>query len=121
VAFSLIIRSQFGFPHNVARETGGIAAMRKLSGVLFWVLGGFAGIRILFAYIDPNTGGMIFQLLAVIFASLTGTLLFFSRQIRVTTARIRRFLSGSSANSAASDSAEPAAGKLQDQDQGNNP
>lgn len=51
-----------------------------------------ASVRPVFAYIDPNTGGMLFQLLAVILASLTGILLFFSRQIQVTIARAKRVL-----------------------------
>ena len=44
------------------------------------------------AYIDPNTGGMLFQLLAVMFAFLSGFILFFSRQIKVIAARFLRFL-----------------------------
>jgi hypothetical protein len=43
-------------------------------------------------YIDPNTGGMLFQLLAVIFAVFSGFLFFFSRQIKTAFARIKRFL-----------------------------
>ncbi len=42
-------------------------------------------------YIDPNTGGMLFQLLAVLFASLSAIVLFFSRQIRTWLARLSRF------------------------------
>ncbi len=45
-----------------------------------------------FSYIDPNTGGMLFQLLAVLLASLSAIILFFSRQIRMGVARISRFL-----------------------------
>jgi hypothetical protein len=41
-------------------------------------------------YIDPNTGGMLFQLLAVFLALFSGVLFFFSRQIRAGFARIRR-------------------------------
>jgi hypothetical protein len=44
------------------------------------------------AYIDPNTGGMLFQVLATLFAALTATALLFSRQIRAAFARGRRFL-----------------------------
>jgi hypothetical protein len=44
------------------------------------------------AYIDPNTGGMLFQLLAVMFAFLSGFIFFFSRQIKMTFARFMRFL-----------------------------
>ena len=44
------------------------------------------------AYVDPNTGGMLFQLLAVIFVFLSGILLFLSSHIRMGVARVRRFL-----------------------------
>ena len=44
------------------------------------------------AYIDPNTGGMLFQLLAVMFALFSGILFFFSRQIKTAFARMRRSL-----------------------------
>jgi hypothetical protein len=46
------------------------------------------------AYIDPNTGGMLFQVLAVLFAAFSGILLFFSRQIKTTFARLMRRLRG---------------------------
>ena len=46
------------------------------------------------AYIDPNTGGMLFQMLAVAFASLSAILLFFSRQIRTFVARVLRTVRG---------------------------
>ncbi len=41
-------------------------------------------------YIDPNTGGMLFQVLAGVVAVLSGVLFFFSRQIRSGIARLRR-------------------------------
>lgn len=41
-------------------------------------------------YIDPNTGGMLFQILAVIFAALSGMVLLFSSKIRMFWARLRR-------------------------------
>lgn len=41
-------------------------------------------------YIDPNTGGMLFQVLAGLLAVLSGVLFFFSRQIRQGIARLRR-------------------------------
>jgi LPXTG-motif cell wall-anchored protein len=41
-------------------------------------------------YIDPNTGGMLFQVLAGLVAVLSGVLFFFSRQIRSGIARLRR-------------------------------
>ena len=43
-------------------------------------------------YIDPNTGGMLFQLLAVFLALFSGILFFFSRQIRSGFARFRRMI-----------------------------
>ncbi|MDP1548191.1 MAG: hypothetical protein Q8L87_19430 [Anaerolineales bacterium] len=41
-------------------------------------------------YIDPNTGGVIFQTLAVIFAVFSGTILMFSSKIRAGIAKLRR-------------------------------
>ena len=41
-------------------------------------------------YIDPNTGGMLFQVLAALFAVASGILLIFSGQIRRYLARFRR-------------------------------
>lgn len=41
-------------------------------------------------YIDPNTGGMLFQILAVIFAALSGMVLLFSSKIRMFWAKLRR-------------------------------
>ena len=41
-------------------------------------------------YIDPNTGGILFQALAGLLAVVSGGLLFFSRQIRQGIARLRR-------------------------------
>jgi LPXTG-motif cell wall-anchored protein len=41
-------------------------------------------------YIDPNTGGMLFQALAGMLAVVSGALFFFSRQIRSGIARLRR-------------------------------
>ena len=43
-------------------------------------------------YIDPNTGGMLFQILAVLFAVFSGFLFFFSRKIKSGFARFKRFL-----------------------------
>lgn len=45
-------------------------------------------------YIDPNTGGMLFQVLAVVFAAFSGMVLIFSRQIRTAFGRLRRKLRG---------------------------
>ena len=41
-------------------------------------------------YIDPNTGGILFQALAGLFVVLSGVLLIFSGKIRQTIARMRR-------------------------------
>ena len=46
------------------------------------------------AYIDPNTGGMLFQVLATSFAVLSGLALIFARQIRTIVARLIRSLRG---------------------------
>ncbi len=45
-------------------------------------------------YVDPNTGGMVFQILAAGFAVISGLALVFSRQIRTALARARRALRG---------------------------
>ncbi|MBP7998556.1 MAG: hypothetical protein KA314_09625 [Chloroflexi bacterium] len=44
----------------------------------------------LLAYIDPNSGGMLFQLLAAAFVLLSGALFFFSSQVKMLWARFRR-------------------------------
>jgi len=41
-------------------------------------------------YIDPNTGGILFQVLAASLAAISGVLLIFSRQIRTFIAKMRR-------------------------------
>ena len=41
-------------------------------------------------YIDPNTGGVLFQALAAIFVGISAMLLTFSGKIRQTIARLRR-------------------------------
>ncbi|MFC2025945.1 hypothetical protein ACFLUC_01990 [Chloroflexota bacterium] len=43
-------------------------------------------------YIDPNTGGMLFQILAVFFALFSGIILFFSSKIKMFFARLGRSL-----------------------------
>ena len=42
------------------------------------------------AYIDPNTGGMLFQVLAVLLGVFSGLLLFFSGRIKNLYYKIRR-------------------------------
>lgn len=41
-------------------------------------------------YIDPNTGGMLFQILAVMFGVFSGLVLLFSSRIRMFFARLTR-------------------------------
>ena len=45
-------------------------------------------------YVDPSTGGILFQVLAGILAALSGILFFFSRKIREGVARMRRKIRG---------------------------
>jgi uncharacterized YccA/Bax inhibitor family protein len=44
------------------------------------------------AYIDPNTGGMVFQVLAVLFGVISGMILLFSSRIKAAYYRVRRSL-----------------------------
>lgn len=53
-------------------------------------LGYYVFKKLALGYIDPNTGGMLFQFLAVIFALLSTAFLFFSGQIKAFFARFRR-------------------------------
>ncbi|RJP51401.1 MAG: hypothetical protein C4583_08780 [Anaerolineaceae bacterium] len=41
-------------------------------------------------YIDPNFGGMLFQVLAVVFGVLSGTVLMFAGKIKMGIAKFRR-------------------------------
>jgi hypothetical protein len=41
-------------------------------------------------YIDPNTGGILFQALAAVFVLFSGVLLTFSSKIRAGIAKLRR-------------------------------
>lgn len=50
----------------------------------------YAFSRLVLGYIDPNTGGMLFQVLAVFLALSSGIILFFSRSIRMYVARVWR-------------------------------
>ncbi len=59
----------------------------NLSELSFTLLDGFLSPK---GYIDPNTGGMIFQVLAALLAVFSGVLFFFSRQIKTLFARLRR-------------------------------
>lgn len=46
------------------------------------------------AYIDPNTGGMLFQILAVLFGVISGALLLFSGKIKGFYYRVKRRVRG---------------------------
>lgn len=46
------------------------------------------------AYIDPNTGGMLFQILAVLFGVISGALLLFSGKIKGFYYRVKRRVQG---------------------------
>ncbi len=41
-------------------------------------------------YIDPNTGGMLFQILVVLFGVFSAVILVFSGRIRIAFAKLRR-------------------------------
>ena len=41
-------------------------------------------------YIDPNTGGILFQTLAVLFGVISGVILLFSSKIKMGIAKLRR-------------------------------
>ena len=41
-------------------------------------------------YIDPSSGGMIFQILAIMFGVISGAVLLFAGRIRMAIAKMRR-------------------------------
>jgi hypothetical protein len=43
-------------------------------------------------YIDPNSGGLLFQVLAILFGVFSGTVLLFSSRIKMGISRIKRSL-----------------------------
>jgi hypothetical protein len=49
---------------------------------------------ILITYIDPSTGGMLYQILAILFALFSGVIFFFSRQIKSAIAWFKRVIRG---------------------------
>ena len=63
-----------------------------LKSVVLAVVVSMVGTQPALAYLDPNTGGLLFQQLAVIFAFFPAMLLVFSAQIRMAFARVKRFL-----------------------------
>ena len=50
-------------------------------------------------YIDPNTGGMLFQVLAVLFGVISGTVLIFSSRIKMGLSKLRRSIRERSSDS----------------------
>ena len=58
-------------------------------------------------YIDPNTGGMLFQILAVAFGAISAMVLFFSGQIRMFWRRMRRGKGAEAEEMEQTDEAEP--------------
>jgi hypothetical protein len=77
-------------------KTSGGASVRRviLKSVLLALIIGLVIPRPAQAYIDPSTGGMLFQVLATGLALFSGVALIFSRQIRMAFARARRALRG---------------------------
>lgn len=63
-----------------------------LKSMLLTVIVSLAVTRSALAYIDPNTGGMLFQVLAAGFAVFSGIILIFSRQIRSALGKAKRTL-----------------------------
>lgn len=58
-------------------------------------------------YIDPNTGGMLFQILAVIFAALSGMVLLFSSKIRMFWAKLKRRVRETAQNESEQQDSDP--------------
>jgi hypothetical protein len=63
-----------------------------LSSVLIQGIEVLSSVSVIAAYIDPNTGGMLFQILAVMFGVISGALLLFSGRIKGLYYKIRRRL-----------------------------
>ncbi len=68
--------------------------LRAIKLVLTVLVLGWTIVRTALSYIDPNTGGMLFQLLAFFLTFLSALILFFSRQLRTGWARLLRFMRG---------------------------
>jgi hypothetical protein len=63
-----------------------------IKSVVLALLTSLVSVQPALAYIDPATGGILFQVLATAFALFSGIALIFSRQIRMAFARAMRFL-----------------------------
>jgi hypothetical protein len=68
--------------------------MRRIivKSVLLALIISLVAVQPALAYIDPNAGGLLIQVLATALALFSGVALIFSRQIRMAFARVRRFL-----------------------------
>jgi hypothetical protein len=55
-------------------------------------------------YIDPNTGGVLFQTLAILFGVFSGVVLLFSSKIKMGIAKLRRSLRKESEESESNES-----------------
>jgi len=75
--------------------------MRLLARVLFFVLA--AGPLPALAYIDPNAGGLLFQLLAPLFVAIVGGWLFLRRWIADAARRLWRRITGRASPSGPND------------------
>ena len=60
-------------------------------------------------YIDPSSGGMLFQIFAVLFALISGMILLYAGKIRMLLSRAGRFLRERAANQ--DQPAQPGSGK----------
>jgi hypothetical protein len=54
-------------------------------------------------YIDPNSGGMLFQILAVMFGVISGAVLIFSSRIKAGFSKLRRSIRERSQHNASSE------------------
>jgi hypothetical protein len=68
--------------------------VKRIQKVMVITVAGFLGLRSIFGYIDPSSGGMLFQILAVAFGLISGLLLFFSSRIKMGIARLMRRIRG---------------------------
>lgn len=55
-------------------------------------------------YIDPNTGGILFQTLAILFGVFSGVVLLFSSKIKMGIAKLRRSMRKDSEETEAAES-----------------
>jgi hypothetical protein len=76
-----------------------VASVWLLAAIVF--IGATAAYAAPLAYIDPNTGGMLFQMLAVAFTMLSGFIFFFSSRIKMGFARLARLVREKSGRTAA--------------------